>query len=321
MANSCLESPLTENKLFKRALKLMGNRFEFSVVHPDPDYAEACLNAAISEVQRLEKALTTFSETSQTAQINTMAGITPVKVEQEVFDLIARAQRISELTQGAFDISYGSVDKRFWNFDTSLTALPDPSIAKEAVRLVNYRNIILDPQKVTVFLKEKGMRIGFGGIGKGFAAEKAKAVLMDKGIKSGVVNAAGDLTVWGTQPNGQAWTIAIADPDSKNLPFSTLQLNHAAVATSGDYEKFVMIGGKRYSHTINPKTGLPVTGLKSVTVICPNAELADALATPLLVMGVNTGLNLVDQMKQIACIFIDDNNKIHTSANIRINAI
>ena len=108
---------------------------------------------------------------------------------------------------------------------------------------------------------------------------------MHLGIKSGVVNAAGDLTVWGTQPNGQPWTIGIADPDVKHLPFSTLQLSNAAVATSGNYEKFVMIGGKRYSHTIDPKTGLPVTGIKSVTVICPNAELADALATPLIGYG------------------------------------
>ena len=313
-------SPVHAPSLHRRVLKLMGNRFEFSVVTPDAVFAEHCFDAAVAEVRRLEQLLTTFSDSSQTAQINANAGIAPVPVDAEVYHLISRSLRISELTQGAFDISYGSVDKRFWNFDTTLTALPDPKVAAGAVKLVNYRNIILDPVKQTVFLKEKGMRIGFGGIGKGFAAEKAKAVLQQKGITSGVVNAAGDLTVWGAQPNGQPWTIGIADPDNKHLPFSALQLNNAAVATSGNYEKFVMIGGKRYSHTIDPKTGMPVTGLKSVTVICPNAELADAMATPLLVMGRKTGLHLINQMKHIACIYIDEQNRVQTSANIRINA-
>ncbi|MBK0403028.1 FAD:protein FMN transferase [Adhaeribacter sp. BT258] len=314
-----LLSPVTETTLHKRVLKLMGNRFEFSVAHEDPTFAQTCLDAAVTEVQHLEKLLTTFSETSQTSQINAMAGIKPVKVDPEVFDLIARSIRISELTQGAFDITYGSVDKRLWNFDTSLTALPDPATAREMVKLVNYRNMILDPQNHTVFLKEKGMRIGFGGIGKGFAAEKAKAVLVAMGIKSGVVNAAGDLCVWGKQPNNQPWTIGIADPNAKHLPFSSFQLTNAAVATSGDYEKFVMIGGKRYSHTIDPKTGLPVSGLKSVTVICPNAELADAMATPLLVLGLKKGLHLVNQMKHIACIYIDEQDRVHTSAIITVN--
>ncbi|MFC5270225.1 FAD:protein FMN transferase [Adhaeribacter terreus] len=311
--------PVADTTLYKRVLKLMGNRFEFSIAHDDPAFAETCLDAAIAEVQRLEKLLTTFSETSQTAQINAMAGIEPVKVYQEVFDLIARSIRISELTQGAFDITYGSVDKRLWNFDTSLTALPDLQIARQAVKLVNFRNITLDAENHTVFLKEKGMRIGFGGIGKGFAAEKAKAVLVKMGIKSGVVNAAGDLCVWGNQPNGQPWTIGIADPNAIHLPFSSFQLTNAAVATSGDYEKFVMIGGKRYSHTINPRTGLPVTGLKSVTVICPNAELADAMATPLLVLGRKNGLELINQMRQIACVYIDDKDRVFTSANITVN--
>jgi thiamine biosynthesis lipoprotein len=304
--------------LYKKALRLMGNRFEFSLVTDNPLFAEECFNAAIAEVKRLEDLLTTFSETSQTARINAMAGISPVKVDREVFDLILRANRISKLTQGAFDITYGSIDKRFWNFDTNMKALPSPAEANATVGLVNFRNITLDAENTSVFLKKRGMRIGFGGIGKGFAAEKAKAVLQAKGISSGIVNASGDLAVWGNQPNGEPWNIGIADPNLSVQPFSKLKLTNAAIATSGDYEKFVMIGGKRYSHTINPRTGLPATGVKSVTVICPNAELADALATPLLVMGVKTGMHLVNQLKQVACIYIDDLNRIHPSGNIRL---
>jgi thiamine biosynthesis lipoprotein len=247
-----------------------------------------------------------------------MAGISPVKVDREVFDLISRSIRISSVTQGAFDISYGSIDKKLWNFDKTMTALPDPSLAKKMVRLINYRNIILDEKSCTVFLKEKGMRIGFGGIGKGYAAERAKLVMQQNGVTSGIVNASGDLVAWGTQPDGKPWTIGIADPDAAHQPFSYMNITDMAVATSGNYEKFVMIGGKKYSHTIDPKTGLPVTGIKSVTIICPNAEIADAMATPVMIMGIKTGLDMINQVKGIGCIIIDDNDTIYTSKNIRL---
>lgn len=296
----------------------MGNRFEISTVDTDQARANTIIDLGIAEIQRIEKLLTTFHESSQTQQINQFAGIRAVDVDQEVYDLAARSIRISELTQGAFDLSYGSVDKSLWNFDTEMKSLPSPETAKAMIRLINYKNIVMDPDKRTVFLKEKGMRIGFGGIGKGYAAEMAKAVMIKNGALSGVVNASGDLTTWGKQPDGSEWTIGIADPDSKDQPFSYMQISDMAVATSGNYEKFVMINGRKYSHTINPKTGLPVTGIKSVTIISPNAELSDALATPVTVLGVKVGLDLINQMKQIACIIIDDNSKIFTSKNIKI---
>ena len=163
------------------------------------------------------------------------------------------------------------------------------------------------------------MKIGFGGIGKGFAAERAKQLLMNNGVESGIVNAAGDLTTWGNQPNGKPWTINIADPDNQNEAFSSLNISGLAVATSGNYEKYVVIDGKKYSHTIDPKTGFPISGIKSVTIICPNAELADAMATPITVLGVDAGLSLINQMQQIACIIIDDDNTIYTSNNINIS--
>ncbi len=304
--------------IHRKVLKLMGNRFEITVVSHNEKWALSRIEDAISEISRIEKLLTTFNESSQTNLINRNAGITPVKVDQEVFDLVRRSKRISEITQGAFDITYGSVDKKLWNFDQTMTTLPDPSVAKKAVHLINYRNIILDEKNCTIFLKEKGMRIGFGGIGKGYAAERAKIILQQKGVKSGIVNAAGDLAAWGLQPNGEEWTIGIADPDSSHHPFSYFSITGMAVATSGNYEKFVMIGGKKYSHTIDPKTGLPVSGIKSVTIISPNAEIADAMATPVMIMGVKVGLNIVNQVKGLACIIIDDDNKIYTSKNINL---
>lgn len=302
-----------------QSLKLMGNRFEFSVVADDEQWAQECIEKGIEEVRRIEKLLTTYSPDSQTNQINLQAGVSPVQVDKEVIDLIDRSVKISELTQGAFDITYGSLDKRFWNFDKEMQTLPDPVDARKMVRLINYRNVILDKKQSTVFLKEKGMRIGFGGIGKGYASDRAKAVMQNAGATSGIVNAAGDLTVWGTQPDGQPWTVGLADPDKKNLPFASIQLNDTSVATSGNYEKFVLINGVRYSHTINPKTGFPAHGVKSATIICPRAEIADAMATPVMVMGIRAGLHLINQIKNIACIVIDENNTVYTSENINLN--
>lgn len=297
----------------------MGNRFEFSAVAENESSAQENIALGIEEVRRLEKLLTTYDEDSQTNRINSQAGIKPVEVDEEVIGLIDRSIKISSLTQGAFDITYGSLDKRFWNFDKTMTSLPAPEKAREAIKLINFRNIVLDKKKQTVFLKEKGMRIGFGGIGKGYAADRAKAVMMQAGVESGIVNAAGDLTVWGKQPNGKPWTIGIADPERKDAPFASIELTNTSVATSGNYEKFVIIGGVKYSHTIDPKTGYPVRGIKSTTIICPSAEIADAMATPITVMGVQAGLGLINQMKSIACIIIDDQDRIYTSKNINLS--
>ena len=307
-----------EAMLHRKVLKLMGNRFEITIAGADDERAALCIDLAVTEIRRIEESLTTFRETSQTNLINQNAGIRPVPVNNEVLHLIERSLKISSLTQGAFDITYGSIDKRLWNFDTNMTSLPNKNIAKQSVRLINYRNVILDAQSNTVFLKEKGMRIGFGGIGKGYAADRAKYVLQQMGVGSGVVNAAGDLVTWGTQPDGRSWTVGIADPGAKHFPFSYLNISDMAVATSGNYEKCAIVNGKKYSHTIDPKTGFPVSGIKSVTIICPSAELADAMATPVMVMGTRAGLDLINQMKDIACIIIDDHNKLYSSDNIKI---
>ncbi len=294
----------------------MGNDFEITVVGDDESWAHEMIALGVAEIKRIERLLTSFRDDSETNRINQAAGIHPVQVSEETFRLIQRSLRISSVTQGAFDISYGSVDKSLWNFDTNMSALPDAKTARQMVRLINYRNILLDEHSKTVFLKEKGMRIGFGGIGKGYAAEMAKRVMKAAGVESGIVNASGDLTTWGHQPDGQAWTIGIVNPNLRNRIFSYLSVTDLAVATSGNYEKYVVIGGKKYSHTINPRTGLPVTGIKSVTIITSNAEIADAMATPVTIMGIGPGLHLINQMNNIEAIIIDDNDTIYTSQNL-----
>ncbi len=303
---------------FKRPQKLMGNAFEITVVSEDEFLANRHIDAAIDEISRIEKLLTTFSEDSQTNLINRNAGIKPVKVDWEIFDLIERSLRISKITDGYFDISYGGIDKSFWNFDREMEELPKPELIKEHLKLVNYQNIILNRENQTVFLKEKGMRIGFGGIGKGYAAEMAKQKLQNRGVVSGIVNASGDLTTWGHQADGKPWTVGISDPNNAQKPFSYMNITDMAVATSGNYEKFVVINGEKYSHTINPKTGMPVSGVKSVTIFCPNAEIADAMATPVSIMGINAALNMINQINHLECIIIDDQDKIYSSQNINL---
>ncbi|MES2827629.1 MAG: FAD:protein FMN transferase [Bacteroidota bacterium] len=305
-------------KVYKEVVKLMGNRFEFTAVADDEKMANNAIQAAIAEVVRIEDLLSTFKQTSQVNEINQFAGVRPVNVDEEVIGLILRSLKISSITQGAFDITYGSIDKSLWNFDVNMTALPDRALAIKAVGLINYKNVIVNEADRNVMLKNKGMRIGFGGIGKGYAADRAKQVMIELGIKNGIVNAAGDLVTWGRQPDGKPWTIGIADPNHKQQAFSALSISNMAIATSGNYEKYAVINGKKYAHTIDPKTGMPVTGIKSVSIICPSAELADALATPIVVMGAAVGLDLINQLQHVACVIVDDDDQIYTSKNINL---
>ncbi len=306
-------------EVYHRALKLMGNRFQLSAASTSEEWAQECIEAGIIEIRRIEKKLTTYSEESETALINKNAGIEPVRVTRETFDLIERSIKISRITQGAFDITYGSVDKSLWNFDVQLEKLPDPETAQKMRKLINYNNIILDKTDYSVWLKEKGMRIGFGGIGKGYAAERAKFIMKEMGVESGIVNASGDMTTWGLQPNGKPWTIGIADPNFKENDFSYMNITDMSVATSGNYEKFIIVDGNKYSHTIDPRTGLPIRGIKSVTIISTNAEIADAMTTPVMIMGVRSGLHMINQMQGVEAIIIDDEDKMHISNNIRLN--
>jgi FAD:protein FMN transferase len=305
-------------QVFKETMRLMGNQFEISAVSDEKAWAQHRIALAVGEIQRIERLLTTFDENSQTNLINQNAGIQPIRVEKEVFDLVARSLRISTLTQGAFDITYGSIDKSLWNFDTKMKTLPSAEVAAQSVALIDYRNVILDAETQSIFLKHKGTRIGFGGIGKGYAAERAKQIMLDNDVKSGIVNASGDLVAWGNQPNGKPWTVGIASPQNRWQALASMNISDKACATSGDYEKYVVIDGKRYSHTIDPKTGMPASGIKSVTIVTTNAELADAMTTPIVVMGIKAGLHLINQMKQIACIIIDENDQMFTSDNIRL---
>jgi len=304
-------------KKYDKTLKLMGSRFDISVIADSPEKGEKYITIAIAEIKRIERIISSWDKNSETTKINQSAGIEPVKVSKELFDLINRSLQISKITEGAFDISYASMD-RIWKFDGSMTEMPSAEAIKGSVEKVGYQNIILNVNDQTVFLKYKGMKIGFGAVGKGYAADMAKKLLQKTGVKGGLVNASGDLNCWGKQDDGQSWKVGITNPLNKNKIFSWFDIEDQAVVTSGNYEKYVIFNGKRYTHIINPKTGYPSTGIVSVTVFAPKAELADALATSIFVMGTSVGIDMINQLKGIDCIIIDDTNKIHVTKGIQL---
>ena len=309
---------LNAQQIFNQKLSLMGSDFEITVVAENQIEANQYFNTASSEISRIEKIISSWDPNSETSLINKNSGIQPIKVSQELFQLIERAIQISRLTDGAFDISYASMDK-IWRFDGSMTEMPDEKEIQKSISKVGYQNIILNSEKQTVFLKLKGMKIGFGGIGKGYAADKAKSLLISKGVISGIINASGDMNTWGKQPNGEDWKVAITNPMDKNKAFALLPISNNAVVTSGNYEKFVIFNKKRYTHIIDPRTGYPASGIISVSVFSKSAELADALATSIFVMGTEIGLDRINQLPKIECIIIDHKGGIHSSKNIHIN--
>lgn len=298
----------------------MGSRFDISVVAENQSQGHEYIELAISEISRIEKLISSWDPLSQTALINKHAGIKPVVVDEELFNLIQRSIKISKLTDGAFDISYASMDA-IWKFDGTMKEMPSAEAIKQSVSKVGYQNIVLNSEDHSVFLKLKGMKIGFGAIGKGYAADKAKAWLQSKGVTAGIINASGDLNTWGKQPDGKDWMVAIVNPINKEKVFSWLPVNNSAVVTSGNYEKYVKFNEVLYTHIIDPRTGYPSTGILSASIFTSNAELADALATSIFVMGIEVGLDFINQLKGVECILIDKDNKVHISKNINLKEL
>jgi thiamine biosynthesis lipoprotein len=302
---------------YKRKVSLLGSPFEITVVSKDSIEGNRFADLAISEVKRIENQISDWIPTTQISLVNKNAGIQPVKVDSEVFDLVGRANKISEITDGAFDISYASMDK-IWKFDGSMTSMPTEEAIKKSVAKIGYKNIILNQKDQTIYLKLPGMKLGLGGIGQGYIADKVKDLLMANGCQSGIVNVSGDINAWGKQINQQPWTVGIINPMNKNKVFATFPLENSAVETSGSYEKYVVFNGIRYAHIIDPRTGYPAQGVVSVSVFAKQTEIADALATGIFVLGVEVGLDLVNQLKGIECIMVDDKGKIFTSKGIDI---
>ena len=283
---------------------LMGSAFNFTGVHQSESTAREGIDLAIEEVVRIERLISSWDNNSETTAVNRKAGIEPVIVSLELIELIERAKKISRLSNGYFDISYASLDK-IWYFDEPFVQVPDETKIKASVEKIDYENIIIDKELQTVFLREKGMKIGFGAIGKGYAANRAKMIMTKNGLESGVVNAGGDLIAWGMKPGDETWKIGITDPLNKNQVIEWLSVNNTAVVTSGNYERYIEINDERYCHIINPKTGWPCKGMSSVTIICQDAELADGLATTVFVLGLKDGMKLINHLQGVEGILFN----------------
>lgn len=292
-------------QIFKKQTTQMGSVFEFVLVENDSIQAKHYLELVVGEIERIENLISEWRPHTQISQVNQNAGIRPVKVDREVFELTQRAIHYSRITNGAFDISTAALDK-IWLFDGSMEQLPSDDVIRNSVRHVGYQHIILDSTSTTIFLEKKGMKIGFGSIGKGYAADKGRELLQSIGVIGGIVNASGDLTTWGLQPDSKPWKIGVRNPFKTHKMIKILKLKYGAVATSGTNEKFVELEGKRYSHIINPNTGWPSTGLTSVTVSGLSAEFANFLSTSIMVLGKRKGEKLLEKFPDYKAIIVKD---------------
>lgn len=298
----------------KRDTVLMGSRFDITIVAADSLSSQKNINLVIDEIIRIEELISEWKPSSQVSEVNRNAGIKPVKVDEELFDLTKRALSFSEITNGAFDISIVAIDK-IWKFDGSMEKLPSQEKLLKAIEKVGYKNIELNEKENTIFLKMPGMKIGFGATGKGYAADRGRLLMQQLNIKAGIVNASGDMATWGTQPDNTPWRIGITNPMNANKSLKIIGVNNAAITTSGDYEKYVEFNDKRYSHIINPKTGMPASGLISVTVIGENAEMANGFSTSIMVLGYEKGLELLKNYPNYACLILTDKGRLKKSKN------
>jgi len=298
----------------------MGSNFEFGVVNTSESEAHKFIDLGIAEVQRLEDLLTEFNEASVTCQLNRDAYASEVVVPEEVFELLERSIQLSKLTQGYFDITVGPL-KKLYQFKNKTFTLPKKTEVKNQLKKVGYQYISLRSDSQAVRFRRKEMKLSFAAVGKGYAADAVKKKWQELGLQSGYINASGDLTAFGCNHHNEPWRIAISDPDIPANSLLHIPLDNSSIATSGDYEQHLIHEGKRYSHNLNPKTGFPVQGIKSVSVCSPSAELSDALATAVHAMGVDNGLSLINQLPKTHVVIIDTNNQIHFSKDLAYEAV
>jgi len=306
--------PASASVTVKRAQFLMGTLVEITAVAPSDAIAQASLTAGFQEIRRLENLLSTWIETSELSRVNQAAGLKPVSVSAETFDLLRRALEVAEYTEGGFNIAIGPA-VRLWNIPEA-PRIPTAMELDIAAQYVDYRRIHLDAARRTVFLEKPGMRIDIGGIGKGFAAEKAAAVMREIGATGGLVAVAGDFRVFGRRADGTAWPIGIQHPREPGKILATLDATDEAVSTSGDYERYFMQDGVRYHHILDPKTLQPARLCQSVTIIAPDATTTDALATGVFVMGPVRGLALAERLG-LGAVIVDAGGGISISSHAR----
>jgi len=285
----------------------------------DERAAAQAAEAVFGEMKRLDKEMTTWTQTSEVSQINAAAGDRPVKISAETYAVIERAVDISRRSKGLFDITIEAF-KGVWNFDQDMDgSLPDPAEVKKRLALVNWKDIVLDRKQRSVFLRRKGMAITLGGIAKGYAVDKCAALLRARGFHDFMMQAGGDMYVAGKKGD-DSWTVAIRDPRGEtNTYFAVAPVEDHSFSTSGDYERGFVKDGVRYHHIIDTRTGQPARASRSVTVRARDAFTADAWSKVMFIMGPRDALELIkrEKLTDFEVVWVDDQNKIVTTDGLK----
>jgi thiamine biosynthesis lipoprotein len=298
----------------------MGSAFTLGVVADSEQQGTDLLQIGIKEIQRIEALFSEFLPASVLSLINQKGFEQPVVLSEECFALLQRCMHISELTEGDFDITTKPL-KALYQFKNQEFVMPSQASIKTALQAVGFQKILLSATNQTIQFTHPQMCISVAAIGKGYASDKVKQVWQRLGVQSGFVNASGDLSTFGKNTDGSVWKVAIANPQNPAEALMYVPLENSAVATSGDYEQHFIWQGRRYSHNLNPHDGLPITGIKSVSVFSPSAELSDALATAVYVKGVQKGIHFVNQLPQTHSIIIDENDQVYFSQKIKYEKV
>jgi len=305
-----LLSPAAEPALqrFAFAENHMGTRFRLVFYAPDEAAANRAAQAAFARIAELDGIMSDYKPTSELMQLCKKSGGAAVPVGADLFAVLEKSQALARKTDGAFDVTLGPLTK-LWRQTRRTQLLPDQETLAKAKELVGFDKVELDPKAGTVRLKKAGMQLDLGGIAKGYAADQVLLLLKKHGIDRALVAAGGDIAVGAPPPDAAAWKIGIEPLDEGKEPGRFIYLKNAAVSTSGDAEQFVEIAGQRYSHILDPKTGLGLVGRMSVTVIAPNGTMADSLTKPVCVLGPDQGLKLIEETDGAACLIVRKTDK------------
>lgn len=284
----------------------MGTRIAVEVWHKDPAVAAAAIDAVIAEMHRIDELMSHYKPESQLSGVNRDAATAPVKVDPELSRLIARALEFSEISAGAFDITYASVG---YLYDYREHRHPTEAQIQAALPTVNWRHVVVDPVASTVRFLRPGVRIDLGGIAKGHAVDSGIAILRARGITNATVTAGGDSRILGDR-RGRPWVIGIRHPDDRNRVIARIPLEDSAISTSGDYERYFDEDGVRYHHIIDPKTGKSPHGVRSVTIIAPTSTLAEGLTKSVFIMGTERGLALVEAQPDVDAVVVTAEGRV-----------
>lgn len=308
--------PLTAHSanLHKYHQVSMGTVIEITLLGEDEEAAQKAALQAFQEIKRIEQLMSPWIETSEVSRLSRSAGKEWIKVSPETLEVIQKSQKISKLSEGAFDITIAPLTG-LWRKARERGIPPAPEEVKKILDLVNYKNLLTQPER-KVFLKKERMVIDPGGIAKGYAVDRAFEILTSLGYKNLIVNAGGDLRAGGLK-NHQPWSIGIQNPRSSEKIMATISMSDSAIATSGDYEKFFVFQGKRYHHILDPKTGYPADECQSVTILAKSAMTADGLATAVFVLGPEKGYALCQRLEGVECLIMDRQGRMVMTSRIK----